>query len=142
MKQSNLKILKQVGTISCKDCLYNDHRCIGGQENICGHFCPIYEGTYIDTVVSWLRDNTPLSRDNTLSRCSRAFNGGTGVVYDDVVTLDACYVRMINDTLKQIRQGKIAYLYSWEQIVDIMRFEKNISVDYKEGIFYIAKVST
>lgn len=38
-------------------------------------------------------------------------------------TLDKYYVNMINDTLSQIRKGKIAYLFHLSQVQDVMKFE-------------------
>lgn len=42
--------------------------------------------------------------------------------YED--TLDAYYVSMINDTLRQIRKRNgVAYIFSLEQVAEILRFE-------------------
>lgn len=44
-------------------------------------------------------------------------------------TLDKYYVNMINDTLSEIRKGKIAYLFHLSQIQEVMKFE-NIDFTY------------
>ena len=44
-------------------------------------------------------------------------------------TLDKYYVSMINDTLSEIRKGKVAYLFHLSQVQEVMRFE-NIDFTY------------
>ena len=53
-----------------------------------------------------------------------------GFVDDGVTSLDTYYVQMINDTLEQIRIGKVAYVYNLWQVQDVMRYEPLIDVRY------------
>ncbi len=53
-----------------------------------------------------------------------------GGVDDDIGTLDGYYVQMINGALLDIRHGKRAYLYTFGQIQDVMRFEPYIQIKY------------
>lgn len=39
--------------------------------------------------------------------------------------------------LRDIRDGRIAYVYKKEHIAEILRFEPDINVVHKDGIFYI-----
>lgn len=45
---------------------------------------------------------------------------------------------MINDSLKLIRHGEVAYLYKEEQIKDILTFHPNISLTYADGAFCVS----
>lgn len=61
-----------------------------------------------------------------------------GVVYRDAdSSLDEYYVSMINDTLKCIRSGETAYLFSLEQVVEILRFEPNVNCVLCDGMYYL-----
>jgi hypothetical protein len=60
---------------------------------------------------------------------------------DKVSTLDEYYVGLINDSLDLIRHGKSAYVFSFGQIKDIMRFESDIDIKYVEGFYEIRKAN-
>ena len=44
--------------------------------------------------------------------------------------MDYYYVALINDTLSEIRRGHLAYIFSLEQLRDVMCFEPGVRVTY------------
>lgn len=57
---------------------------------------------------------------------------------DKKTTLSRYYKEMINDSLKLIRKGKVAYLYKEEHIEDVLRFEPEINVTYDGTAFCVS----
>lgn len=80
----------------------------------------------MDRVAADLHINTEKSSDKRLKRVS---TGDRHKMTCDGDTLDKYYVGMINDTLSEIRKGKVAYLFHLSQVQEIMRFE-NIDFTY------------
>ena len=64
-----------------------------------------------------------------LSRHSAKTAGGT----QSDTTLDFYYVSMINDTLREIRKGRVGYVYNVRQIVDIRAFEPKAEFTFEDG---------
>lgn len=73
--------------------------------------------------IEYLRRTTPhfKGRRRYLTRFTVNVIGGV----DDGLSLDAYYVQLINDTLRQIRKGHEAYIFSLDHVKDILRFEPN-----------------
>ena len=65
-------------------------------------------------------------------------NSYLGLYNDKKTTLTRYYRDMINDSLKLIRHGEVAYLYKEEQIKDILTFHPNISLTYADGAFCVS----
>lgn len=80
----------------------------------------------INWIISRIRYNTPSSDKKKLSRHFK--RESNGVIYED--TLDTYYVQLINDTLKLIHLGEKAYVFNFEQIKDIIRFEHSAKFNY------------
>ena len=98
----------------------------------CMDFYPANSRIFLDYVISYLRENTPRSQDKIMKR-KVGFDlqfSRYGFVDDGVTSLDTYYVQMINDTLEQIRTGKVGYVYSLWQVQDVMRYEPLIDVRY------------
>ena len=72
------------------------------------------------------RAKTVPSKDKYLKRCATKSRYLTYVI----PSTDFYYVQLINDTLKQIRKGRIAFIYTEEQIKDILRFEPTAKIWY------------
>lgn len=92
----------------------------------CTNYFPENMSEVIDRVAVDLHINTDKSSDKRLKRVS---TGDRHKMTCDGDTLDKYYVGMINDTLSEIRKGKIAYLFHLSQIQEVMKFE-NIDFTY------------
>lgn len=116
--------LKKVGVShDCSQCCCS---CCGRKE-ACTKFYPSNMAVFMNYVVESLRDIVPQSKDSKLKRHVTS----DGKCYDDgITTLDSYYVQLINSVLSEIRKGKADYVFNFEQIKDIMRFEPRITVRY------------
>lgn len=92
----------------------------------CTNYFPENMDEVMDRVAADLHINTEKSSDKRLKRIS---TGDRHKMTCDGDTLDKYYVGMINDTLSEIRKGKVAYLFHLSQVQEIMRFE-NIDFTY------------
>lgn len=92
----------------------------------CTNYFPSNMETLMDKVITDLNIVTDKSSEKRLKRIPV---GNRNKMTCDGDTLDKYYVGMINDTLSQIRKGKIAYLFHLSQVQEIMRFE-DIDVTY------------
>ncbi len=115
--------LKKVGIKhGCEKCC-RDCKC----GSACENFYPENMAEFMDYALDCLRENVVPSKEHTLQR--HAIRDGK--CYDDKVsTLDYYYVQLVNMVLYEIRKGKTDYVYSFEQMRDIMRFESNITAKY------------
>lgn len=116
--------LKKVGVShNCSHCC---RRCYGRKE-ACQEFYPNNVAAFMDYVIDRLRDIISTSSEDKLRRHAASDNK----CFDDgFTTLDAYYVQFINSVLSEIRRGKADYVFSIEQIRDIMRFEPRLVVRY------------
>lgn len=92
----------------------------------CTNYFPENMSEIMNRVAADLFINTEKSSDKRLKRIS---TGDRHKMTCDGDTLDKYYVGMINDTLSEIRKGKVAYLFHLSQVQEIMRFE-NIDFTY------------
>ena len=108
---------------SCGNCC---RRC-SGFTVACSEFYPSNMTDFMEYAVSHLRERVVPSNDNKLKRRAvRDMNS-----YDDgITTLDGYYVQFINSVLSEIRRGKTDYVFSFEQIAELMRFEERLAVRY------------
>lgn len=118
----------------CEQCVMKNSLC--GKRFTCVDFFPDNMDVFLDYVVTYLKENTPPCKEKKLKRHARNYSG-VGLKYDDTTTLDEYYVRMINDVLSEIRRGKADYLFSFGQIRDVLRFERNITLRYVDGCYEI-----
>lgn len=118
----------------CGQCIKKYNVCRNG--NTCADFFPENMDVFLDHAVTYLKENTPLSKEKKLKRHARN-HSSAGLKYDGTTTLDEYYVRMINDVLSEIRRGKTDYLFNFEQIRDVLRFERHIAVRYIDGCYEI-----
>lgn len=116
-------LLKAKITHNCEQCYMNCTNC----STACNKFHPENMTEFMDYALECIRGMVEPSKERTLKRYavrdSRSYN-------DKVSTLDYYYVLLVNSVLSEIRKGKTDYVYSFEQIKDIMRFESDISVRY------------
>lgn len=116
-------LLKAKITHNCEQCCMNCTNC----STACDKFYPENMTEFMDYALECIRGMVEPSKERTLKRYavrdSRSYN-------DKVATLDYYYVLLVNSVLSEIRKGKTDYVYSFEQIKDIMRFESDISVRY------------
>lgn len=96
----------------------------------CSDFYPQNSRIFLENILAWLRIETSRSEETILRRHINLRPDKDGGVDDDIGTLDGYYVQMINGALLDIRHGKRAYLYTFGQIQDVMRFEPYIQVKY------------
>lgn len=119
---------------SCKSCC---RKCINRAE-ACESFYPENMREFLDYAINTLRGTVEPSREKTMKRNvindSRSYNDG-------ITTLDGYYVQLINTALAEIRRGKADYLYCFEQIRDVIRFEPDITARYiaEAGAYEIRK---
>ena len=93
----------------------------------CESFIPKNASAFMDYVVYALRETTPLSSEKKLKRYPVPDKNA----YDDKLpTQDHYYVILINDVLSQIRKGHCDYVFSLEQMRDVIRFEPHITAKY------------
>lgn len=118
--------------IMSKSCLQNGYTCT--------KFYPDNSDAFLEYVVTYLKENTVPSKDKRLKR-RVGVSSSIGMKYDDVTTLDNYYVKFINDTLSEIRHGRLGYIFTLSQLRDVIRFEKNIKVRYYDGCYEVSKVN-
>lgn len=103
--------------------------------NVCECFTLINENEFLENILPKIREKIIPSEDKILKRVPTK---SKDVTYDDSCSLDEYYVAMINDTLREIRHGNIAYLYNVEQIAEVLRFEPDTDVTVDDGIYYVS----
>ncbi len=116
VKREDIKILKEI------DSLWDDE------------FEFLNEDDFENIVLPYLRETTAVYKE---ARLSRKIHRSKSVTYNDGVgTLDEYYVRFINDSLRTVRCGEIAYIFNLEQVREILHFEPNTNFTLQDGIFY------
>lgn len=101
----------------------------------CDNYFPENMNKVMDRVAVDLHINTEKSSDKRLKRVT---TDDRNKMTCDGDTLDKYYVGMINDTLSEIRKGKIAYLFHLSQIQEVMKFEDiDFTYDVVGGNFAI-----
>lgn len=107
----------------CEKCCRRCQKC----NTACEQFYPENMTEFMEYALDCLRETVEPSREYTLKRHVMRDRKS----YDDGITpLDSYYVQLVNTALSEIRRGKTDYVYSFEQIRDIMRFESNITAKY------------
>ena len=107
------------------DCSQCSYRC--GKRVACEDFVPNNMWDFMEYVTDVLMETVIPSKDKKLKR--RPVK--SKIPYDDKIpTMDYYYVALINDTLSELRRGHIAYIFSLEQLRDVMCFEPGVRVTY------------
>lgn len=92
-------------------------------------------------IAEYIRNTTLPSSDEKLKRCTveRTVMGMRWKLTDNEAadTLDASYVKYINDVLKQIRKGKMDYAFHVYHIAELMRFEPGLKAELVDGLFEV-----
>ena len=83
---------------------------------------------FMDNALNYLR--TTIVKAKCEKKLTRYIQHDGKSYNDGITTLDGYYVQLINTALAEIRRGRSDYVYSLEQVRDIMRFEPLISVRY------------
>lgn len=108
------------------DCSFCQYRYNSGNRP-CENFLPESPDSFMEYVVESLFETVEPSKDKKLKR--RPVK--SRIPHDDrIPPLDHYYVMLINDTLSEIRRGHYAYIFSLEQLREIMRFEPQVRVEY------------
>ena len=118
----------------CSQCIKKHNDCRKGRA--CADFFPENMDVFLDYAVTYLKANTLPSKDKKMKRHARN-HSSAGLKYDGTTTLDEYYARMINDVISEIRRGKTDYLFNFEQIRDVLRFERHITIRYVDGCYEI-----
>ena len=119
---------------TCVDCTKRDS-CAARSQYIDKHYCPDYITENIEEklkeITEHYKQTIPQSKDSKLKRKVQGYyNTYYGIVDDKVTTLDNYYVNFINDCLALLRKGQPAYVFKVEHIRDILRFQRDIKVEY------------
>ena len=125
-------ILKNI--VNCDSCKFRNN-C--NEHKLCGSYYPVNEDKYCDSIMDYIHNKVSTTNEKYLTR-HPVLNSDLGLVHDDIYTLDQYYVDMINDNLRLVRNGDVAYCYKIEQIADMYRHQPNIKIElFRDGVFYI-----
>ena len=125
LKHKNIDLFSE-----CIYCLYSD---ICPRYESCEYLSPIDEEKYGQHLMEQLRATNFTSNRKYLPEGS-----STKGMYDDNITpLYQYHRRIMNECLKNIRAGRMTYVYTKEELKTIMKYEPNINVLYQDGVFYI-----
>lgn len=80
-----------------------------------------------------VRGNVLPSEEKFMQRHPAETPGGV-----EETTLDDYYVDMINDTLREIRKGEIAYIFNIGQIIDVLKYEPKAQFQYEDGAIAVS----
>ena len=116
--------------MTCRDCLFCD-TC--PKDKPCEYLAPTDENSYAEKLLKRLKKNITHSPTRNLGDGFRDIKTSD----DNITPTYSYHRRMINDCLKDIREGRIAYVYTELAVKDILRFEPDINLSYKDGVFYI-----
>lgn len=126
--------------LNCKMCMWEE-QCAKDSEWNCGmatkcSYFDLVDDTQFEAVIlPYLREITPRSNEKKLTR--RAVRSRDVCYEDGKYSLDEYYVSMINDSLSEIRHGRMVYVFNLNQVMEILRFEPEANITLHDGIFYI-----
>ncbi len=102
---------------SCADCCRKCNR----NATACQLFYPENFEGFLEYAVDYLSERAVPCREKKLKRHvvpdRKCHNDG-------IPTLDSYYVMFINSVLSEIRKGRVDYVFNFEQIAELLRFEK------------------
>lgn len=116
---------------SCKDCAHVE-TC--PKYDNCEYLSKANQDTYAEELMSLLRRN----KKQTNQKEYPSLHGSTSPRNKNDFSTYEYYRQMINGCLKEIRAGRIAYVYKEEHVRDIFRFEPDIKLSYKDKVFYVS----
>ncbi len=104
----------------------------------CIEFLPGDMWGFMENMVDTLKETVVPSKEKKLRR--RPVK--SKIPYDDKLPpVDYYFVLFINNTLSEIRNGHTAYIFSLEQLREIMRFEPDVRVAYNpEAESYVLRL--
>ena len=130
--EKDIKLLNKIE--SCKDCYWNSRCKKYGENKVCEDFDPLDTDTYCANIESYLKEHiSPTSEKRMSLRASE--HKELGVRCE--TSLNEYYYSMINDTIHELKEGHTAYVFTIEQIADVMRFLSDIHIDFNDGIYYL-----
>lgn len=94
---------------------------------------PEISGT--DEYIQYLRDCNVPTNERYLPR---VHGGCYGLYNDKIPTTYEYYRKFINDVLHTIRGGKSDYCYELYQIKELLRFEPDMQIKYRDGAFVVS----
>lgn len=114
--------LWQFGFLDCDYCIYQRNSKLCHRHSRTCNFCPQDWDLFISVVITNLRMCVPKETKKSYLTMCRSDK--------DTILQNWFYTQLVNDSLKEIRKGNVAYVFSLYHIRDIIRFEPNISVHY------------
>lgn len=122
---------ENVNCVSCEDCIWG-HQC--AKDIPCHHIEFLSDEYFQDVVLPKIRESVTTRRER---RLSRKVIKSSGVDYSGE-SLDSYYIAMINDCLNEVRNKRVAYLFSVDQLREVLSFEPECNIEINDGIFYIS----
>ena len=112
----------------CPYCVHQTDTDMCCRKNKWCNFVPQNWNSYIQLVVNNLKLQSVPCRDRKM--LIRNAKKQDGTVAEGNFTLDTYYCQLVNDSLWLLRHGQCAYVFSLSHIIDILRFEPDIEVQY------------
>lgn len=117
----------------CEDCYFNGQCEDPGAE--CEYFSPTDEDNYCEQLVDRLRREIIPAGRSYLPKGnsdSKAYDDGLPSIYH-------YYRQMMNEALRDVRSGNVAFLYYESHLKDFLRYEPDVEVWLRDGVYYIRK---
>ncbi len=116
----------------CHDCLLEYCRCTKKMRE-CEYAKPNNERFIADKIVASIRQSIIYERAPLWEVCEHNM-----ALENDSARLDIYYICFINDCLRAIREKEIVYVFRIRHLRDILRFQPDIRVGYRDGIYYVS----
>lgn len=86
---------------------------------------------YYNTMVEKIRSNIAPCNKRSMRHIPNTLKKMT----DDIEVLDFYYCQLINEVLKKIRKGGVGYVFTLEQVKDVLSFEPKALVYYNAKLY-------
>lgn len=118
----------------CNQCTFTygcSHVCHNVTNPQCLNFIPDNMDRFLNDTILYFKLNRSRSKTNKLKRiCTYQ-----GAYNDHVTTLDSYYVNFINDSISQLRKGKMVYVFKLSHVWEILQFVDDVKAVYQgDGI--------
>ena len=115
----------------CRDCEFEYCRC-AKTEKECEFVKPDNEQFIADKITKPLRQTIIFEGVSLWEIDEQLWD-----LDNDATRLDIYYICFINDCLRSIRGKRIVYVFETRHIRDIMRFQPDVQIGYRDGIYYV-----
>ncbi len=120
-----------LNAVNCRCCLFEKCYCTKSEAE-CEYINPNNEQFVADRIVSSIRNSVIYENTGFWRVYDRTFEEE-----NDVARLDTYYIAFINDCLRAIRNMELVYVFKIKHLRDIIRFQGNVKVGYRDGIYYV-----